>query len=192
VEPFGVSHAEWIERKVKQAVQVADARYRSLRDRDRQWIAHLMSGARSALAVGFTPRLVMQDYKEDNAVAQSTDSGWEISGVFDFAESYFSDGEIALCRNIGYYLERDLKDCVEPFISGYLEERHVRPGVLERSRVYMLLDRLIIWNFGQRVGVWWDRQLSLEQWVSSFMVDNLLGRVAHRTGPDPDTPWRGM
>jgi hypothetical protein len=32
----------------------------------------------------------------------------------------------------------------------------------------MLLDRLIIWQFAQRHGVWWDADLTLREWASQY------------------------
>jgi hypothetical protein len=59
------------------------------------------------------------------------------------------------------------------FVGAYVEQmvvtnRPLRPGFAERFSVYMLLDRLIIWQFGQRHGVWWDPSMTLQEWAGQY------------------------
>jgi hygromycin-B 7''-O-kinase len=109
----------------------------------------------------------MQDYKEGNAVAERKDGTWRISGVFDLIEAYFGDGEADLSRSVAVYAERDV-ELARAFVQAYVRGRPLRPGFAERFLVYMLLDRLIVWQFGQRHGVWWDEHLTLHEWASPY------------------------
>ena len=172
IQPFGVSHRQWvfscIERYLRLAVPLSD-RTTAV---DVAWVEGLMMQNGWALAVPFEPCFVMQDYKEGNAVAQCTEGVWRISGVFDYMEPYFGDGEADLPRQVAVYADED-PAYARAFVEAYSEEmracgRPLRPGFAERFRLYMLLDRLIIWQFAQRHGVWWDPELTLQAWASPY------------------------
>ena len=87
-------------------------------------------------------------------------------------EPYFGDGEADLSRQVAQYADEDL-ELARTFVRAYAEQmlaygRPLRPGFTERFPTYMLLDRLIIWQFAQRIGVWWDPKLSLQEWASAY------------------------
>jgi len=165
IQPLGTSHGEWIISRIKHHLQLAIPLSDRTTSADVQWVEQLIAQAQEALAVPFTPCFVMQDYKEANAVAEHKRGTWCISGIFDYMEAYFGDGEIDLCRQVAIYADENM-DLAQAFVSAYMQQmqeynRPSRPGFAKRFPVYMLLDRLIIWRFGQRHGVWWDPRLTL-------------------------------
>jgi hypothetical protein len=54
-----------------------------------------------------------------------------------------------LSRQTAFYLEED-PDLACMFLRTYLGLLPVRPGLQERFPVYMLLDRLVVWEYAQR------------------------------------------
>ena len=116
-----------------------------------------LAEANDALDDLFKPCLVMLDYTRSNVIVQQQDTAWQVSGVFDLIESYFGDGEAGLSRLYGVYMEED-RQLAREFLQGYLSQTTPRPGFARRFPVYMLLDRAIVWRFGQHVAGWWDGQ----------------------------------
>lgn len=172
IQPLEVDYSEWVISRIHHYLQLAMLPSDRTTDADVKWVEMMISLGRKALDVPFQPCFVMQDYKEGNVVAERTDGMWRISGVFDYMEPYFGDGEQDLSRSVAWYADEDL-ELARAFVQAYVHEtckRHkaLRPGFAKRFSVYMLLDRLIIWQFAQRHGVWWDDRLTLREWASQY------------------------
>jgi len=118
-------------------------------DEDAQWTESVVADAHDALEVPFEPCIVMQDYHEDNVVVEHVGDEWRVSGVFDLGGAYFGDGEADICRLLATYLGEE-GSLAKEFLSRYLKASPPRPGFDKRFPTYMLLDRLIIWEFVQR------------------------------------------
>lgn len=73
-----------------------------------------------------------------------------MSGVFDLMESYFGDGESDLSRTVAMYLYEN-PDLAREFVREYRTLRPPRNGFAERFSAYMMLERLIIWEYVQRL-----------------------------------------
>jgi hygromycin-B 7''-O-kinase len=123
--------------------------------------------ANDALYDLFEPCLVMQDYNRSNLVVQQQGTRWQVSGVFDLMEAYFGGGETDLSRLFAVYQEED-RQLAQAFLQGYLSQTTLRPGFARRFPIYMLLDRAIVWEFGQPVAGWWDGQRTFRDWASRF------------------------
>lgn len=172
IQPLGKSYGEWIISRIDHYLRLAIPLSDRTTNADVEWVERLVAQGRWALAVPFEPCFVMQDYKEGNAVAECRGGIWRISGVFDYMEPYFGDGEADLSRQVAVYADENV-ELARAFVGAYVEQmgvcnRSLRPGFAERFPVYMLLDRLIIWQFGQRHGVWWDARLTLQEWASPY------------------------
>jgi len=172
IQPLCVDYGEWVISRIHHYLQLAISLSDRTTDADIKWVERLIAQGREALAVPFRPCFVMQDYKEGNAVAECRDGIWHVSGVFDFMEPYFGDGETDLSRQVAAYADEDL-ELARTFVRAYVEQacvcnRPLRSGFTERFPIYMLLDRLIIWQFAQRHRVWWDARLTLREWASQY------------------------
>lgn len=165
VRSFTVDHFNWVSSRLSELLRTAG---RTISNDDRRWIDSLLAKAREALLDGFQPVFVMQDFKAGNAVAAKDEDGqWHISGVFDFMEPYFADGEIDISRHLYCCLDSDDPDSAVAFISAFAKAGGFRPGAGLRMPIYAFLDRLIIWNFGWRHGrPWWNPELSFRDWVN--------------------------
>jgi hygromycin-B 7''-O-kinase len=143
------SHRELVTARIRRILE----RARTVSDRttaaDVEWAEGLIERAQAALRTPFTPCFTMEDYKEGNVVVSRTSDGWQVSGAFDFMGCYFGDGETDLSRITAEYFDQD-PELAREFLAIYLQLRTPRPGFRERFSLYMLLDRLIIWEYVQR------------------------------------------
>jgi len=143
------SHRELVTARVRRILE----RSRLASDRttatDVEWAQGLIERAQPALAVPFVPCFTMEDYKEGNVVVSRTADGWRVSGAFDFMGCYFGDGETDLSRITAEYFDQK-PELAREFLATYLQLRAPRSGFRERFSLYMLLDRLIIWEYVQR------------------------------------------
>jgi len=173
IQPLELDHADWVISRMRHDLQVAIPLSDRTTDADVEWVERVIEEGREALATPFVPCCVIQDFKEGNAVAECRDGIWQISGVFDLMEPYFGDGEADLPRQVSVCADEDV-ELARNFVRAYMEQmleydRPLRPGFDERFRIYMLLDRLIIWQFAQRHGVWWDPSLTLREWAAPYV-----------------------
>jgi aminoglycoside phosphotransferase (APT) family kinase protein len=135
---------------------------------DIEWVEELLALAGSAPDDAFQPCFVMEDYKEQNVVMECVNASWRVSGVFDLMEAHFGDGEADLSRTVAMYLDENPL-LAQEFIQAYIRRKSPRPGFAERFPVYMLHDRLIIWEYFQRIGhVFWEEDLSFQDWASPY------------------------
>lgn len=67
--------------------------------------------------------------------------------VFDLMESFF--GEMDLSCLTAIYLDED-PELARMFLRTYLRLQPARPGFQELFPAYMLLDRLVVWEYAQR------------------------------------------
>jgi len=142
-------------------------------ENDAQWVASVLEDSKESLLEPFHPCFVMDDYKEGNTVAEKIDGRWRITGVFDLGESYFGDGEADLSRTFAEYRNgKNGEARAYTFLHAYLNNRKdavMRPGFQERFGVYTLMDRLIIWAHGRRLG-WFDGISNFRSWCEPQMV----------------------
>lgn len=109
-----------------------------------------------------------QDYHEDNVVVEHVDDEWRVSGVFDLGGAYFGDGEADICRLLATYLGAGVSLAKE-FLNEFLRASSPRPGFENRFPTYMLLDRLIIWEFVQRTEPEAAARMgSLREWAERY------------------------
>jgi hygromycin-B 7''-O-kinase len=134
---------------------------------DQAWAESLIERSRDALTVPYTPCCVMVDFQENNVAAERAAplDDWRISGVFDLMGMFFGDGEKALTRQTGGYLQRS-EALARGFLEAYLAERPPRPGLRDRFPLYALAENLTVWIWAHEAGkVWWEPRLTLREWA---------------------------
>jgi aminoglycoside phosphotransferase (APT) family kinase protein len=171
IVPFPGGGASWVVSTVRDLV----ARSRRHNDRttaaDVKWVEALIGRAAAALAVPVVPCFVMGDYKEGNLTVQRHGTDWRVSGVFDLMEGCVADGEMDLCRQAAAYLDEDAA-LARAFVDAYLAPKPPRLGLCERLAVYLLRDRLLVWEYFQRPdhAPFWDPRLTLRQWAEPYLL----------------------
>lgn len=89
-------------------------------------------------------------------------------------EGHFGDGEADLSRQIGEYLNEDSQLAGE-FFAAYRKHKPLRPGFAQRFPVYMLLDRVILWEFFQHQGWrWWPEHWTFRDWASQYTFPDII------------------
>ena len=144
-----ISYAERVEVVIRSLLMRARGTNNRTTLADVEWVESVLRLAHDALRVEFTPCFVMEDYKEGNVVFDDSSGRRRVSGVFDLMESHFGDGESDLSRTVATYVDEDVSLARE-FVHEYLTLRPPRDGFAERFRAYMMLERLMIWEYVQR------------------------------------------
>lgn len=182
--PLDVPYADWFIAQVREWVRrcrtgnwapddtTPELASAATADADVAWVEEIIEQARDALVVPFAPSIVHTDYKENNTCAVRTSDGWRITGVFDLGEAYIGDGEYDLARSACNYVVFGTP-VLRAFIDAYAARKPLRPGFAERMALYILCDRLVIWEYGQRNKIWFPAGLSLRQWCERTVTMNL-------------------
>lgn len=141
---------------------------------DAHWVESVIAAGAAVLAEPFTPCLVMRDYKDQNVTMARGAAGWRVTGVFDLMGLYIGDGEVALCRQIAREVACDPTQgavFAGAFVRAYTERRPPRPSFGARLPVYILEERLAVWEWAQRERrLWWPDDLSLRDWGEPNMI----------------------
>ena len=169
IGPLAKPYPAWFEARVRAWLAqclTATADTGATTEEDVAWVESVIDDGREALAVPFEPVIVHTDYAEGNVVGeQDGDGRWRINGVFDLAESYIGDGEYDLVRSAASYWHTLGAEGLRAFVEAYTARRPLRPGYQERLALYMLTDRLIFWEYGQRNGMWFKPGMTLRAWA---------------------------
>lgn len=118
-----------------------------------RYIDDLVESCSPALSEPFTPVLVHHDFKLGNLNFEPAQNGFEPTGVFDLFEAYLADGEEDLVRLL-WTVKTDAER--RAFGDAYTADRPLRPGAADRLALYALADWLVIWEYGKRVGSWFE------------------------------------
>jgi len=146
----------------------------ALDEEDLAYIDGLIEAHRPALRVGFVPCFVHHDFKEGNIHVERMEGAWRLSGVFDLMTGAMGDGEQDLSRMAASYGVWG-RETAHAFLDGYRKRRPLRPGARDRFRLYMLLDRLWIWEYGRRNQVWFPTDARFRRFARGAIdLDGLL------------------
>jgi hygromycin-B 7''-O-kinase len=167
IKPLDVSFGTWVTTRLHVALQRCLEASDATTDADVAWVEEQIAQGQAALDAPPEPTLVHHDYKENNAVAERVAGGWRVTGVFDLGEAYFGDGEEDLARSVAGYAAQN-PELARQFMAAYRAGRPLRPGFAQRFPIYMLADRLIIWEYGQRHGIWFEPGVIFRDWASRY------------------------
>jgi aminoglycoside phosphotransferase (APT) family kinase protein len=159
-----------VERYRSRCLEIPDALDRE----DIAYIDALLADHGHALSVPFRPSVVHHDFKEGNIHVRRTVAGWKLSGIFDWMTAASGDAEQDLSR-MASSLGVSGPGLVRVFLDAYRERRPLRDGARDRFRLYMLLDRLWIWEYARRNEVWFPREARFRHFARrSIDLDRLL------------------
>ena len=178
IAPFSSGWPDWVATEAHRWLDQAREHSDHTTDDDIQWVDQLLQAARHALAEPFQPCFVMHDYREPNATFECAGDGWRVSGIFDLMEAFIGDGEVDLSRQTVHYLQED-RELARAFVRHYRELTPVRPGFGSRFLVYIVWDRLVVWEYFQRPQheTPWNQELTLRGWLEPILdaCDQILG-----------------
>lgn len=117
------------------------------------YIDEVIDASAGALDEPFVPVLVHHDFKFGNLNFDAEGKGFAPTGVFDLFEAYIADGEEDIVRMLW---TTDSDEQRREFTDAYTAHRPFRPGAPDRLALYALSDWLVIWEYGRRVGTWFE------------------------------------
>jgi hypothetical protein len=180
IAPVEAVYGEWTISRIRERL----SRCLDTTDEDVEWVEDVIANARDALEEPFEPVYTQYDYKENNTVGEWTGAAWRVNGMFDYAGAFFADGEESLVRSIAMYaasaplvheprgpISRQASPNIElarAFVDGYASIRPLRRGFAGRFPLYMLAERLIIWDFGHRNKMWFTGEETLQEWAGWY------------------------
>jgi len=168
IKQFKPNFSSWIVEFINSLVSKSKKANQATTADDKTWVESIIKSGREALIVPFTPTFVMQDYQESNTLVDKINGKWQVTGVFDLMESYFGDREVDLSRMYVQLQSRKIKLGKE-FIQAYLNKKPAREGLKKRFPIYIIADRLLVWEWAQRTGkIWWKKDLSFRDWCERF------------------------
>ena len=175
----GEPYDDWFRAYARDWLRMCRQASAATTDADAEWIETIVTAAADALKVPFVPALVHHDYKENNLVFLHEPGGrWRVNGIFDLMECYAAEGEYDLARTFtGHVVARP--EIAFTFLDAYANVRGLRPGFVERFRLYLLVDRLIIWEYGQRNNIWFKEGLSFRDYAEPGVAIDLSRYVGH-------------
>lgn len=165
--PNSGSYREHIEAIIGALIEQSHAASDATTQADDDWVAGLLGRARPAMDEPFQPAVVHLDYAPGNILGAGDGSGWHVTGIVDWMTAEAGDPEADLSRFLA--LSRGRGDAARTFLDAYLSIQPRRDGFEQRFPVYMLLDRLWIWEYGQRNHTWFEPGTSLRDFAEPFL-----------------------
>ncbi|OGM10700.1 hypothetical protein A2Z22_05330 [Candidatus Woesebacteria bacterium RBG_16_34_12] len=169
IKPFNIPWGEWVTSKITSLTNKCITYNDKTPKENIQWINQIVSEGEEALKINFTPTFVMHDYQDSNIVLDKIDGKWKVTGVFDLMENYFGDGESDISRMYFSYHQKDT-ELANVFLNIYLAHSNIRPGFEKRFAIYMIWDRLVVWEWALRNGkCWWNPRFTFRDWCESHI-----------------------
>lgn len=169
VKPFEPSYVDAYYTQILERLEKAAKHNDKTPREDIVWVKKTLEQSRSAMKADFTPTFVMQDYKPGNMNVEIIDGKWRITGLFDFMEASFGNGEADVSRMFCVYIEKNHSELAYAFLRSFLQG-HDHEDFAQRFPVFMFHDRSIIWEWVQRANkVWWDKDLTFRQWIEPYL-----------------------
>ncbi|MCC6920435.1 MAG: aminoglycoside phosphotransferase family protein [Alphaproteobacteria bacterium] len=165
LEPYPGGAVAWIAQEARRLVRSCGER---LTADEAQWVEAAIAEA----GAGAGSSYVHCDYKFGNLTLLKEGGAWRVSGLFDFHEARFSDGALDLVRSACSYLD------TEGELAAVFRAAYGRPLDAGRMRLYVLNDRLKIWDYFTRPGVQapWLTARHFRPWAERY-VEGVVGLV---------------
>lgn len=176
LSPFAPTYIDWLFERILFWLEDAK-KYSTITSKDFQWVQALLEESQSAFLHCRTPTFVMGDFKPGNFLVQSGENGWQISGVFDFTNSYFADPLSDLIKMLIFYFDHETLEIAQRFVDTYFAETKITKDMKQRIKVHLVHQRVLDWGGAKATNrLTWDDDLSFTDWVETYIerVENLL------------------
>jgi aminoglycoside phosphotransferase (APT) family kinase protein len=165
-EPYAPGPVAWIAREALGIVRDCGER---LTPDERRWVEAAAADAPGDAPVTYTHC----DYKLGNVTLVQDGGAWRVGGLFDFHEARFADGTLDLVRTACAYLDTD------PELAAIFRRAYAGPLDPARMLLYVLNDRLKIWDYATRPGAnvnWLEGETSFRRWAQPY-ADGVLALI---------------
>lgn len=177
INPFEKSYKHWLFNRIMFWLEDAK-KYSKITTEDIWWVENLLKQSEDVFEKLKTPTFIMGDFKPGNFLIFRKKDRLEISGVFDFTNSYFADPLSDLIKMVTYYIDENESDVAEHLIKVYFAELNEDiETVIKRMNVHMLHQRILDWGCAKAMNmVTWDNNLPFYKWMEFYTnsVVNLL------------------
>lgn len=168
ITPLKPTYTDWIFQRIMFWLEDAK-KYSTITDEDIEWSRSLLAEAKEAFHSLDSPTFIMGDFKPGNFLVNSGESGWRISGVFDFTNSYFGDPVSDLIKMVTYYLNHNETGIAKHMLNKYFEGWSGRNFIKSRLKVHMLHQRVLDWGNGKATKTaTWDDSISFSEWAAPY------------------------
>ncbi|KHL91965.1 phosphotransferase [Paenibacillus sp. IHB B 3415] len=168
IAAFEGSYRIWLYNRIKFWLEDAK-KYSVITDKDLMWVDLLLDGSKEAFDDFTSPSFVVGDFKPGNFLIHPGMNGWEISGLFDFTNSYFGDPISDLIKMITIYLDNGEPELASHLLTVYFNSSEEKEAQKKRIKVHMLHQRVLDWGCAKAMNmVTWDNELPFSHWVESY------------------------
>ncbi|MBS4207317.1 aminoglycoside phosphotransferase family protein [Bacillus sp. FJAT-50079] len=168
ITPFKDTYVQWLYKRIMFWLEDAK-KYSIITSEDFEWVETLLDDSKESLDRFSSPTFVMGDFKPGNFLINLGDRGLEISGVFDFTNSYFADPISDLIKMITFYMDNNEWEMAKHLVRVYCSEFKEKEDLIKRMKVHMLHQRILDWGCAKAMNmVTWDDELLFSQWVEGY------------------------
>jgi len=157
LDPFAGTATEWLALRTERWIDACATLARPSVASDTAFVRALIP-----TDLDCVPTYVHHDLKVENCVCERG----AVSGLFDLGEGVVGDPLENLARAT-WDLAREDPTLAVGFLRAYEEAAGIRVPI-ERLWAYVLLDLLVIWEYGTRPAQQWFRDPTFESWATAF------------------------
>jgi aminoglycoside phosphotransferase (APT) family kinase protein len=167
IAPLGVSYADYVEAAVQGLLDKSLEASAATSASDIDWAHSVMSEGRAAMSSPFQPVVVHLDFGFHNVLFEKQDDSWRLTGVIDWMTAESGHPESDLARPLATFRQYRIPG-LDNFLAAYREAQPELPGFQQRFPVFMLWERLLIWEYWQR-NKGFKESLGLRQWTEPYV-----------------------
>lgn len=169
ITPFKEPYTDWLYNRIRYWLEDAK-KYSEITTKDIAFVENQLEVSKKAFNSFSSPTFVMGDFKSDNFLVKSDGDKWELSGVFDFTNSYFGDPVTDLVKMIIMYIDNREEEFAGHFLSCYLRGLQSKEAFLQRIKVHIIQQRILDWGCAKAIGmVNWDNNITFSKWVEYYI-----------------------
>lgn len=168
IQPHSDRYADHMERTLEQWLEMSVAASSATSDSDVEWARSLIAEARNAMRMPFQPVVVHLDYGFHNVLFEQRDGEWVLTGVVDWMTAESGHPESDLARPLATDLQYRMGG-IQAFFEGYRAMHPEMPGFRERFPVFMLWERLQLWQYWQARGEKFKEGLGMREWIEPYV-----------------------
>jgi hygromycin-B 7''-O-kinase len=169
IEPFAATYLQRSRDRIGATVKNAAVHSGALTSAERDWIEQRMQTVVASLDE-FQPVLVHEDFNTNNTCFEREDTTWRLAGLFDLMTAHLGDGLNDLPRQFSMYVDED-PSLATAYLHAYVDSGSLDTAAAARLRLYLLDERLIVWEFFHRpefMTMWRGGNGSFREWFGRY------------------------
>ncbi|MEO8540390.1 MAG: phosphotransferase [bacterium] len=168
IEPFTTSYAQYVEVTIEDLLVRSVKASISTSTEDVEWARSIVEAARTAMEMPFQPTVVHLDFGFHNVLFEKHDDRWRLTGVIDWMTAEAGHPECDFARPLATDHQFRIGGR-EAFLEGYRSVHPQLPGFGERFPVFMLWERLLIWQYWQAQPQNNFKGMGMREWMEPFV-----------------------